>query len=76
NYLNRKINYKSLSLHNFIKMLNSDAHNIFSYNDASRFLNSYLKENLVKNLVLNFQLLATHTKFFMNYTYKIICKYS
>ena len=30
----------------------------------------------MKNLVLNFQLLVTYTKFFMNYTYKIICKYS
>ncbi|KAF0757902.1 hypothetical protein FWK35_00026244 [Aphis craccivora] len=26
----------------------------------------------MKNLVLNFQLLATYTKNFMNYTYKII----
>ncbi|KAE9531698.1 hypothetical protein AGLY_010904 [Aphis glycines] len=31
---------------------------------------------LMKNLVLNFQLLATYTNIFMNYTYKIICKYS
>ncbi|KAF0764957.1 hypothetical protein FWK35_00008359, partial [Aphis craccivora] len=30
----------------------------------------------MKNLVLNFPLLATYTKIFMNYTYKIICKYS
>ncbi|KAF0759740.1 hypothetical protein FWK35_00008120 [Aphis craccivora] len=29
----------------------------------------------MKNLVLNFQLLATSTKNFINYTYKIICKY-
>ncbi|KAF0749427.1 hypothetical protein FWK35_00020767 [Aphis craccivora] len=29
----------------------------------------------MKNLVLNFQLLATYTKIFMNYIYKIICKY-
>ncbi|KAF0766463.1 hypothetical protein FWK35_00012904 [Aphis craccivora] len=28
----------------------------------------------MENLVMNFQLLATYTKFFMNYTYKIICK--
>ena len=27
-------------------------------------------------IILNFQLLATCTKIFMNYTYKTICKYS
>ncbi|KAF0745523.1 hypothetical protein FWK35_00022036, partial [Aphis craccivora] len=30
----------------------------------------------MKNLVLNFQLLATYTNIFINYTYKIICKYN
>ena len=30
----------------------------------------------MKNLILNFQHLATNVKFFMNYIYKIICKYS
>ncbi|KAF0767228.1 hypothetical protein FWK35_00001722, partial [Aphis craccivora] len=30
----------------------------------------------MKNLELNFQLLATYTKNFINHTYKIICKYS
>ncbi|KAE9543948.1 hypothetical protein AGLY_001926 [Aphis glycines] len=31
---------------------------------------------LVENFVLNFQLSATYTKFYMNYTYRIICKYA
>ncbi|KAE9536856.1 hypothetical protein AGLY_006918, partial [Aphis glycines] len=31
---------------------------------------------LMESLVLNFQLLTTYTTIFMNYTYKMICKYS